>query len=78
MPRLTKTLKEMTPLCSAYDLRFDGVTSKGHYRWLHVPSGRTLTTVRDMTSYHSLKNTERQIKRFVREVSEHGQHDRPH
>lgn len=75
--RLTKSLKELGPLCSAYDLIFDGVTSKGHYRWKHGPTGRTVVTIRNMTSYHSLKNTERQIKRFVREVSD-GQHNPAH
>ena len=76
--RTSKSMKEITPIASAYDLRFDGFTSKGHLRWIHKPTGRSIVTVRNLTSYHSLKNTERSIKRFVREVTEHGQHDRPH
>ena len=75
--RQTKMLKEIRPLCLAYDLHFDGVTRKGHYRWVHAPTGRTIITIRNLTSFRSLKNTERQIKRFLREVSENGQYNRP-
>lgn len=75
--RLTKALKELTPIAAAYGLQFAGTTSKGHFKWLHPPTGRTYVSVSAITSFHSLKNTERQIRRFVREVTD-GQHDRPH
>ena len=71
--RLTKALKEIEPIASAHGLEFVGHTSKGHYRWRHSRSGRILVTVSTLTSFHALKNTERQIKRFIREMHD-GQH----
>lgn len=75
--RQTKALKVITPIASAYGLEFAGVTRKGHYRWVHPPTGRSYVSVSDTTSPHSLKNTERDMKRAVQEFNS-GQHNHPH
>ena len=73
--RTTKALRELMPLALEYDLELVGVTGKGHYRWRHTPTGRTLCTVSSHDSWHSMKNTERDFKRSIRKFeAEHGQH----
>ena len=68
--RKTKTLRAIEPIALAYQFEFAGVTGKGHYRWIHTPTGRSTTSVREDTSYHTLKNTERDFRRRHREFME--------
>ena len=73
--RTTRALRELLPLAQSYQLEFLGTTGKGHYRWRHTPTGRTLCTVSDFSSWKSIKNTERDFKYSVRKFeAEHGQH----
>ena len=73
--RTTRGLRELMPLARTYCLEFVGVTGKGHYRWRHTPTGRTLCTVSSLDSWHSIKNTERDLKRSIKRFeAEHGQH----
>ena len=73
--RTPRGLRELQPLAQTYQLEFIGVTGKGHYRWRHKPTGRTLCTVSSHASWHSVKNTERDVKRSVQRFeAEHGQH----
>ena len=68
--RRTKELREIAPIASAYQFEFAGLTSKGHYRWIHKPTGFSVVSVRSTGSYHSLKNTERDFKRRLRQFTE--------
>lgn len=75
--RQTKAMQAIKPIATANNLEFDGFTSKGHMRWKHRPTGRVYISVKDTTSYHTLKNTERDMKRAVKEFT-NGQYDHAH
>lgn len=69
MPATTKMLRALKPIANAYDFEFAGTTAKGHFRWVHRPTGRSVVSVRT-GSYHALKNTERDFKKQAREIME--------
>lgn len=61
-----RTWRELSKLAELYDLEYLGLTRRGHHKWRHRPSGRQIVTVSNTTSWHSLKNTERDIKEIIR------------
>lgn len=69
-----RTFRELSKLAELYDLEYVGHTAKGHHKWQHRPSGRFLVTVSKYTSFHTLKNVERNIKEIIRRSEAHGQH----
>lgn len=78
--RTPKALRELMPIARAYQLEFVGVTGKGHYKWRHIPTGRTLNSVSSHTSWSSIKNTERDWRRRIQQFTgeANGQHHHSH
>lgn len=70
-----KTRRALEELASKYQLSFDGYTAKGHLRWRHAPTNRTVVTVSLSTSWRSLKNAERDFRSME---TMYGQHDHAH
>ena len=68
-----QSFRTLSLLARDYDLKFEGVTGKGHLRWRHQPTGKSVVTVSLLSGQHSLQNTIRDIKKYIG-VS-NGQHD---
>ena len=69
MPATNKMLRALKPIATSYDFEFDGLTARGHFRWLHRPTGRLVVSVRS-GSYHAIKNTERDFRKQARTIME--------
>lgn len=67
-----RALRELMSISSQYELDYVGQTKRGHYRWLHRPTGRTVVTVSHLTSYSALKNAERTIRLSIRNFTNAG------
>jgi hypothetical protein len=68
--RKSKVLRAIGEIALVYHFEFAGMTAKGHYRWVHKPTGRSVVSIRDDGSWRSIKNSERDFKRCTREIRE--------
>lgn len=75
MSRRKSARRELEDLAAKYQLSFDGYTSKGHLRWRHEPTNRTMVTTSWSTSWRAIKNAERDFKAME---AMSGQHDHAH
>lgn len=64
-----RSLRELASIAKKYQLTFHGMTTKGHYRWLHGPTGRILTSISTTKgNVRALNNAERTFKTRLREL----------
>ncbi len=70
-----ETLRTLSAVAEKYNLKFNGFTAKGHLRWKHGPTDRTIVTVSVFSGRHSYQNAIRGIKQQLREAGAfNGQH----
>jgi hypothetical protein len=60
-----KTRRELERLAKEFDLELLGYTARGHLRWLHRPTGKTVVTISNTKHHRALDNTRRTIKRML-------------
>jgi hypothetical protein len=66
----SRSIRALTPIAAKYDLIYSGMTSKGHLKWFHTPTGRTLTSIKELGEHRALANAERAFKTRIRHIEE--------
>jgi hypothetical protein len=65
MSHHTKTRRELRRLAEEFNLEYLGYTQKGHYKWLHRPTGKMVVTISNLKHHRAIDNTRRTIKRTL-------------
>ena len=65
MPHHTKSRRELERLADEFGLELVGTTARGHFRWFHPPTGKTVITVSNIQHHRAIDNTRRTIKRMI-------------
>jgi hypothetical protein len=79
MPHATlKVKRQLSEVGSAYNLVLVGKTRKGHLRWLHTPTGRTIVTISELGNHRAVDNVKRTMKHRVREIEQGSANGRQH
>jgi hypothetical protein len=65
-----QTIRTLEQVAARYNLTYAGTTGKGHLRWHHAPSGRTITSISALGNWRDIKNVERAFKQHLHRIGQ--------